>query len=359
MADLKEVFEMATKQIEPDQDSWKDQERRQRRQARNRKLGAFAAVAVILIAAGVFALTLKHGNGTGLANKGTPSVVPPASMVTPIVLGVDGTVTARLTGLPANARTVSVSPNGQTVVFAVTENGTSQIGTVGIDGTGLTLFPPPSSSRTLGNAFPTPGAMMPAWSPDGSMIAFTQGDLYVMHADGSGRIRLTSGGPGVDLWPSWSPDGATIAYSNSGSTPINSSGFSRTQQIWTVSAGGGTPTQLTLGQGPNDMPAYSPDGATIAFFRQGLLSLMDSDGGHVRPIPSLPHGFNPRWSPDGSKISYVTCCAPYRALDQGPVLRVHLVDVKTGRRSSLPGVVASDVDAPHWMPDGHGLLENR
>ena len=50
MADLKEVFEMATKQIEPDQDSWKTRNATAPEGAQP-QLGAFAAVAVILIAA--------------------------------------------------------------------------------------------------------------------------------------------------------------------------------------------------------------------------------------------------------------------------------------------------------------------
>jgi hypothetical protein len=51
MSELREVFEMVTKQTEPDVDAWREQERRQRRTARNRKLGALAMVASIGIVA--------------------------------------------------------------------------------------------------------------------------------------------------------------------------------------------------------------------------------------------------------------------------------------------------------------------
>jgi len=47
MPELKEVFEMVTNQTEPDLDSWKQQDERQRRTARNRKLGVFALAAAI------------------------------------------------------------------------------------------------------------------------------------------------------------------------------------------------------------------------------------------------------------------------------------------------------------------------
>jgi hypothetical protein len=56
MAELKEVFEMVTKHTEPDLESWKEQEQRQRRATRNRRIGAFAVVAAIGLAAAVLIL---------------------------------------------------------------------------------------------------------------------------------------------------------------------------------------------------------------------------------------------------------------------------------------------------------------
>ena len=60
MHELKEVFDMVVKQAEPDLGSWNDQERRQRRTARNRKIGAFAVVAALLAGAAIVALTLRR-----------------------------------------------------------------------------------------------------------------------------------------------------------------------------------------------------------------------------------------------------------------------------------------------------------
>lgn len=51
MSELREVFEMVTRQTEPDLDSWKQQEDRQRRTSRNRRHGALAVAAVIAVAA--------------------------------------------------------------------------------------------------------------------------------------------------------------------------------------------------------------------------------------------------------------------------------------------------------------------
>ncbi len=62
------------------------------------------------------------------------------------------------------------------------------------------------------------GDVEPAFSPDGAKIAFTSHrswndntEIYVMNADGSNQIRLTSNA-GHDFQPAWSPDGTKIAY---------------------------------------------------------------------------------------------------------------------------------------------------
>ena len=58
----------------------------------------------------------------------------------------------------------------------------------------------------------------PAWSPDGTQIAFTrfygatQGEIFVMNADGSNQRRLTANAN--DRNPTWSPDGTKIAFSS-------------------------------------------------------------------------------------------------------------------------------------------------
>jgi len=54
---------------------------------------------------------------------------------------------------------------------------------------------------------------LPAWSPDGTRIAFTtwvggrygNSETYVMNADGTGPVNLTNH-PDYDSWPVWSPD---------------------------------------------------------------------------------------------------------------------------------------------------------
>jgi len=106
---------------------------------------------------------------------------------------------------------------------------------------------------------------------------------------------------------------------------------------------------------------FSPDGTTIAFAGLNGLTLMDASGGNVRVVKGDPVGFNPRWSPDGSRLSYTPFFPRYRASDGGPLLRVHLVNLRTGVGRVLAGFVDSDIDSPHWMPSGAAgqLIENR
>jgi len=183
MPELREVFEMVTKQTEPDTDSWKEQEDRQRRTARNRKIGAIAAVAAIVSALVlVFALTRPSEETTQPAHTGPgggqPSLTPGLSRQDRIIVGLDGETQGTVAGLPEDAFALNLSSDGTTIAFVTAVEGRNEIATIGIDGQGM---------RIVG-----PGAQ-PAISPDGQQIAFVRrGDIHVMSADGSDVRRLTT-----------------------------------------------------------------------------------------------------------------------------------------------------------------------
>ncbi|MEO7684655.1 MAG: hypothetical protein ABIU86_12060, partial [Gemmatimonadaceae bacterium] len=96
--------------------------------------------------------------------------------------------------------------------------------------------------------------------PDGTKIAFTSDlggniAIWVMNADGSSAKALTTN-PRGDWHPAWSPDGTKIAFSRGVSTNI--------RDIWTMNADGTLVAPLTNGlQGAQD-PSWSPDGRKIA-----------------------------------------------------------------------------------------------
>jgi hypothetical protein len=83
MSELREVFEMVTKQTEPDVDAWREQERRQRRASRNRRLSALALVAAIGIVAVIVVIrAVDDGTGTQPGGQPTPTGAEPIGSIT-------------------------------------------------------------------------------------------------------------------------------------------------------------------------------------------------------------------------------------------------------------------------------------
>ena len=76
MPELKEVFDMTTRQIDPDLDAWREQEHRQRRANRNRKVGAIVVVAAIVATAGVIVARSLDAGPTQPAGRSSPSPRP-------------------------------------------------------------------------------------------------------------------------------------------------------------------------------------------------------------------------------------------------------------------------------------------
>ena len=88
MPEMREVFEMVTKQTEPDVDAWREQERRQRRASRNRKLGALAVAAAIGVVATVVVIrAADEGTGTQPGGQGTDTNGIPTEQAIPPLSG--------------------------------------------------------------------------------------------------------------------------------------------------------------------------------------------------------------------------------------------------------------------------------
>jgi dipeptidyl aminopeptidase/acylaminoacyl peptidase len=133
-----------------------------------------------------------------------------------------------------------------------------------------------------------------------------------------------------------SPDGRQVVYAV---TTTDGETLARVAHLWVVPADGSAPPrQLTAGDRGESDPAFSPDGRQLAFIanRSGTpqVHLMRLDGGEARRLTSVAAGVQGplRWSPDGTRIAFVSDVFPacttdacnkqrQEAKEKGPVVR--------------------------------------
>lgn len=183
-------------------------------------------------------------------------------------------------------------------------------------------------------------------------VATDVNNVYTINPDGSDERQLTSLGPNNSAFnASWSPDGRALVFAV-GSTSGDPSG-----QIWMMNADGSNQREIFADPGVTDFDAtFSPDGQFVAFARCAVgcaIYRIRSDGSGLTaitnfdPNPDVIEEF-PAYSPDGAHIAFGT-------LSLGGVLdAVYLADADGSQIQQLtpPGIGGS---LPDWSPNGEQI----
>jgi serine/threonine protein kinase/Tol biopolymer transport system component len=236
----------------------------------------------------------------------------------------------------------------------------------------------------------------PAFSPDGTKIAFVRGsvggnlgDLFVMEISGGDPKQLTLNNTGGT--PAWTPDGAEIVFSSamgglrnlwripvSGGAPRPVAGAGElafspsiarkgnqlvyshivmSAALWRLNLKDekhsiGPPVRVFSARGFIRRPDFSPDAKKVVFEsnRMGYSDIWycESDGSDCTQLTAL-HGTSgtARWSPDGLHIAFES---------RSPLFYdVYVADELGGRSRVLPTFPGADNGAPNWSRDGQWI----
>lgn len=192
-----------------------------------------------------------------------------------------------------------------------------------------------------------PNAGMPDWSPDGLALTFVQNQRIGKIVLATGTITWLSPAGAFSLGPAWSPNGATIAFSTNNGVNTNP------PDLWTVASSGGTPVRVGLSGPPRsqtDDVDWSPDSqhlvATVAG-QEARLFVTTVGASDTTAFPSLGgDATQPAWSPLGNRIAYARLAG--RA-------DVWLVSPDgSGNR-----LLVADAIRPTWSPDGSRVAFSR
>ena len=201
----------------------------------------------------------------------------------------------------------------------------------------------------------------PAWSPDGSLLAFVDLRRRLMVARSNGQVvRVLTTGRYPAQHPSWSPDGSRIVFSQSGRLRFRG-------DLVVEAADGSSLRRITRTRHDDVEPAWSPNRSLIAFSSDRPVRLRDDpeivvvrpDGTGLRNL-TANDVFQDRtsaWSPDASRIAFVSGRNSGQFNPELWTMRSDGQDERRVQRASGPTGFPSWSDtSPNWSPDGNWIV---
>jgi TolB protein len=203
-----------------------------------------------------------------------------------------------------NAADGAWAPDGERIVFTRL-TGPSDIFSMNLDGTASTNLTPNTTNSEDRH---------PDWSPLGDRIAYANGDIWVMDANGSNKVNLTNSPSTFEDNPDWSPDGQRIIFDAESQASGPASGFIGNRDVAVMDADGTDVVKLTNDPETDQYdPVFSPNGQQVAYTQRPasaaspggigtagfgvtgiIVALADGDGAHLIS-PASPNDVSADW----------------------------------------------------------------
>jgi eukaryotic-like serine/threonine-protein kinase len=239
----------------------------------------------------------------------------------------------------------TLSPDGSTVAYAISVNGSWDIYAQRVGGRNATPIVN-DPKRDEGG---------PAYSPDGTLIAFHESDedggIFIAGATGESVRRLTD----VGFDPAWSHDGKKIAYSTE--EVRDPSARQTVSSMYVVDVAGGAPKKIV--EGDAIQPSWSPGDDRIVYWsnnggQRDIFTVAASGGTRVPLTDDAALDWSPTWSPDGAYVYFSSDRGGARNIWRMPI------DHSTGHSTGAPLPVTTGVQAQAGLPrlskDGSRLV---